>query len=118
MLSPRPFLVLGLAALTVAQLDIRQLFNVDPDTNLEGGCGYVGLTKLNQLPQDCVRLADALIDLTNDYRNPAAPFYHEARRLVNTFLKPRLGSLNADLDTIRGRLVLKTLSSGYGSARR
>ena len=101
MVSPKAYFVLSLAAVCLAQQQITALFTVDLNTDLEGGCRYVGLTKLNQLVQDSIDLAGAFMRAIDDYQDPFSIYNMEARRLIDSFMSPRAASLQQDLQLLR-----------------
>ncbi len=90
------YIILGLASLSFAQLDIQQLFQVDINTNNNGGCGYVGQSRLNHLLTDCIQLADGLIAAVDDSQNKISPLYEPAQRLLTAFFKPINWALNSN----------------------
>ncbi len=89
MIFLRACLILGLVAMSFGQLDVDQLFQVDTNTNLEGGCGYVGRDRLNLILQDAVRLANAFITAANDATNPQGVHYKDALRIFYSYFKIR-----------------------------
>ncbi len=94
------YLILGLAVLSFAQLDVRQLFQVDVDTDDEGGCNYAGAFWLNKMLQDCIRYTDRIMDAVDDYLDPNSPYHQAAINLIDTFFKPRTGQLRNDVNFI------------------
>ncbi len=89
MIFPRACLILGLATLSLAQLPIDQLFQVDFTTNDEGGCRWVGAPALNLLLKDCVRLGDSFIALIDDCADEESPLNDAACDLLEVYFKPK-----------------------------
>ncbi len=96
---PKAYLILSLAILSLAQLDIHDLFQVDISTNNEGGCNYVNTIGFNYLLQDCLQLADSFIAAIDDSSNPLSPFIVPAYNLLDAFFKP--SDLN-DINILKG----------------
>ncbi len=85
----RVYFILGsLAILSLAQLDVHELFQVDVSTNAEGGCGYIGTAYLNIILHDCILLANAFITAIDDSTNLFSPRYIAANNLFTVFFKP------------------------------
>lgn len=59
------------------------IFQVDFKTDASGGCKYVGEDAMDNYVKDCLTLANAGIQLMNDYPTPNSP----ARRLVDAYFK-------------------------------
>ncbi|KAI5868057.1 hypothetical protein GGS23DRAFT_591857 [Durotheca rogersii] len=57
------------------------------DSNKEGGCWYVGLSKLDRLVEDSLVLANTGVRAINDYGGSDTP---EATRIIDSFFKPQL----------------------------
>ncbi len=107
MISLRVYFILGLVISSFAQLDIQELFQIDIETNAEGGCHYVGHEQLNRLLADCLQLANTLITAIDDSRDTSLPLYVAAQDLIKAYFKP----INWALDTnhIRGIYFLNII---------
>lgn len=98
MIFPRVCIVLGLVTMSRAQLDVKQLFQVDVDTNDDGGCRYVGQARLNRLLRDCIDLANAVIAAVDDVFDDESSRQGPAQRLLHAYFKSIEGS---DLDIVQ-----------------
>ena len=71
-----------------------------------GGCAYVGQQNMQQILQDCLRLAEVGQALADDWKTRVP----EARRLLDDFFKPWN---DQDADSIK-RMLLTPECSGSG----
>ncbi|KAI1076805.1 hypothetical protein F5B20DRAFT_554661 [Whalleya microplaca] len=91
---------LALHSLAQTALDIDSLFDIDLDSNNQGGCGYIGRNNMQNLLQESLDLGLVGVRLVADYRNGVV----EARRLLDSFFKTTTGSLpEAELDAISNK---------------
>jgi hypothetical protein len=93
---------LSFGAPIAAQVAITDRFVVSTNTNVRGGCGYVGLPRLNRLINDCVTLADYGIMALDDYNDNTRP---EARRIVDAFFKPQSDAHRTEIRSIRSHAI-------------
>ncbi|EXU95089.1 hypothetical protein X797_011824 [Metarhizium robertsii] len=59
---------------------ITDRFNVDVTSRMDGGCGWVGEQKLNEIFEECLTLAETGIRVVNDYSTSK-----EAARILDPF---------------------------------
>jgi hypothetical protein len=61
------------------------IFQVNFNTDADGGCSYVGATAMDGFIEDCLTLAKAGVQLMNDYQSQGQD--SAARRLVDSLFK-------------------------------
>lgn len=92
----------GLSAPDDPAKKAKDLFVVDFTTSNMGGCGYVGETEMDDILEECLKLAQAGLQALDEYASKA-----DAKRLLSAYFTTKKMPLeSAELTAIRRNISL------------